>query len=321
MSTRTHRTGWTAGCRLILLPLAFIGPIASAQPSTNCDGACLTGLVDDYLEAMIAFDGMALPGSLAPLPWAETVGFTENDVGLMVGDGLWGSSTAVGEGYTLADPATGNVLWFGIVEEHGQPAYVALRLGVQGRSIAAVETIVGREGSPAPFAPTAGYAVDPAFMTNVPASDRLPRRRLEALVNGYYASLEQNDGTIRTEIADDCRRLTNGFASSHIEGSNLSGCRQQLEAGWYRYVDDVRALRLPIVDEARGVVVAIALLDHAARFVDYETTDGQSLKIPIEYPNTHAVLEIFKIEGGAIRRIEGVTAFQPYLMPTRWRTP
>ena len=24
------------------------------------------------------------------------------------------------------------------------------------------------------------------------------------------------------------------------------------------------------------------------------------------------------IEGGEIRRIEGVTAFQPYLMPTRW---
>lgn len=302
----------------MLLPLGLLASVACAQTRTDCDSACLTGLVDDYLEAMIAFDGMALPGSLAPLPWAESVGFTENDVGLMVGDGLWGSSTAVGEGYTLADPATGNVLWFGIVEEHGQPAYAALRLGVEGRSIAAVETIVGREGSPAPFAPTAGYAVDPAFAATVPASDRLPRRRLEALVAGYYDSVEQNDGTLHTEIADDCRRLTNGFATSHVEGSNISGCRQQLEAGWYRYVDGVRALRMPIVDEARGVVVAIALLDHAARFVDYETTDGQSRKIPIEYPNTHAVLEIFKVEGGEIRRIEGVTAFQPYLMPTRW---
>lgn len=318
MITRAQRFHWMARCRYLLLPLCLIGSPAVAQTGDDCDSACLTGLVDDYLAAMLAFDGMALPGTVEPLPWAATVGFTENDVGLMIGDGLWGSSTAVGEGYVLADPSTGNVLWFGLVEEHGQAAYAAFRLGVQGQSIAAVETIVGREGSPAPFAPTAGYAVDPSFSRTVPEGDRLPRRRLEALVSGYYSSLRQNDGTVRTEIADDCRRLTNGFTTSHVEGAEPSGCRQQLEAGWYRYVDDVRALRMPIVDEARGVVVAIALLDHAARFVDYETVDGQARKIPIEYPNTHAVLEIFKIEGGEIRRIEGVTAFQPYLMPTRW---
>jgi len=321
MSRRRHRNAWLARCRRLLLLPALMGPAALAQTGANCDEACLSGLVDDYLEAMLAFDGMALPGSIAPLPWAPAVGFTENDVGLMIGDGLWGSSTAVGEGFTLADAATGNVLWFGIVEEHGQPAYAALRLGVEGGEIAAVETIVGREGSPAPFAPTSGYSLDPSFSTAVPVSDRLPRRRLEALVRGYYDSLRQNDGTVYTEIAEDCRRLTNGFTTSQIEGSSVNGCRQQLEAGWYRYVDDVRALRMPVVDEARGVVVAIALLDHAARFVDYETQDGEPRKIPIEYPNTHAVLELFKIEEGEIQRIEGVTAFQPYLMPTRWRTP
>jgi hypothetical protein len=321
MSTNAHHYGWSARCRRLLLPLILVGPIASAQTGGDCDSACLTGLADDYLEALLAFDGMALPGMIASLPWAESVGFTENDVGLMIGDGLWGSSTAVGEGYTLADPATGNVLWFGIVEEHGQPAYAALRLGVTGGRIAEVETVVGREGSPAPFAPTAGYALDPAFSATVPPADRLPRRRLEALVRGYYDSLAQNDGTLHTAISDLCRRLTNGVATSHPEGAKLRGCRQQLAAGWYRYVDGVRALRMPIVDESRGVVVAIALLDHAARFVDYETLDGEFQKIPIEYPNTHAVLEIFKIEDGEIRSIEGVTAFQPYLMPTRWRTP
>jgi hypothetical protein len=290
----------------------------TAAQAPECDRACLTDLVSQYLDALLEFDGMQLPGALAPLPWAEQVGFTENDVGLMIGDGLWGSATAVGEGFVLPDPATGNVLWFGIVEEHGQPAYAALRLGVDGRRIAEVESVVGREGSPAPFAAAAGYAVDRNFSRTVPEAERLPRARLEALVAGYYSSLQMNDGTVQTEIAADCQRLTNGFTTSQAEGSDISGCRQQLEAGWYRYVDRVRAVRMPIVDEVRGVVVALALLDHAARFVDYETLDGNTRQIPIEYPNTHAVLEIFKIEGGAIRRIEGVTAFQPYLMPTRW---
>jgi hypothetical protein len=267
---------------------------------------------------MLSFDGMALPGAIEPLPWAERVGFSENDVGLMLGDGLWGSATAVGEGFTLADPTTGNVLWFGIVEEHGQPAYAALRLGVEAQRIAEVESIVGREGTPAPFAPTAGYSVDPMFSATLPEAARLPRARLEALVAGYYSSLQMNDGTVQTAIADDCRRLSNGFATSHVPESDIRGCRQQLEAGWYRYIDRVRALRMPIVDEARGIVVAIAYLDQAARFVEYETLDGRARGIPVEYPHSHAVLEIIKIVDGAIQRIEGVTAFQPYLMPSHW---
>jgi hypothetical protein len=302
---------------ILSLSPALISPQVHAQ-APDCDRSCLTDFVDDYLAAMLAFDGMALPGAIEPLPWAERVGFTENDVGLMLGDGLWGSATAVGAGFTLADATTGNVLWFGIVEEHGQPAYVALRLGIEGRRIAEVESIIGREGSPAPFAPTAGYTVDPIFSAPLPAADRLPRARLEALVAGYYSSLQMNDGTVQTAIAEDCRRLSNGFATSHVPDSGIQGCRQQLETGWYRYVDRVRALRMPLVDEARGLVVAIAFLDHAARFVEYETLDGRARRIPIEYPNSHAVLEIFKIVDGAIQRIEGVTAFQPYLMPTHW---
>lgn len=283
---------------------------ARAQPP-ECDRDCLSGLMDRYLAALVARNPMSLP-------WAETVRFTENDVALMVGDGLWGTATDVGPGYTVADAQQGNVLWLGIVEEHGEAAYLALRLGVEGRQIAEVESVVGREGTPAPFAPTTGYAVDPVFSAPVPRSQRLPRGRLEALVAGYYDTLQLNDGTVQTDIADDCVRLMNGFATTNGEGVDVEGCRQQLEIGWYRYIDRVRARRLPIVDPEHGVVAAIAFLDHAARFVDYRTLDGRTRKIPVEYPNSHGVLELFKIEDGKISRIEGVTSFQPYLMPTKW---
>ena len=60
----------------------------------------------DYLDAMLAFEQMDIPARIGDLPWAETVGFTENDVGLMMGDGLWGTTTAIEDGYVLADPAT-----------------------------------------------------------------------------------------------------------------------------------------------------------------------------------------------------------------------
>ena len=319
MKTRFGTLGRT--CLTLVPALAGLAGLtagsAGAQPP-ECDRACLSGLMDRYLEAVLAFDGMALPPDVAELPWAARVRFTENDVGLMIGDGLWGTATAIGEGYTIADPATGNVLWFGIVEEHGQPAYLALRLKAEGTAIAEVEAVVGREGTPAPFAPTAGFAVDPAFSRTVPQAERLPRARLEALVEGYYSSMQLNDGTVQTEIADDCVRLTNGFSTTHGPGVPATGCREQLEIGWYRHVDRVRARRIPIVDEARGVVAAIALLDHAARSVEYQTLDGVARNISVEYPNTHGVLELFKIEDGKISRIEGVSSFQPYLMPTQW---
>ena len=75
----------------------------------------LYAVTDDYLGALAARD----PSRLA---WAARVVFSENNVQLLVGDGLWNTITAVRPGYDLkaADPATGEVSWFGVIEESGQ---------------------------------------------------------------------------------------------------------------------------------------------------------------------------------------------------------
>src|SRR6202046_241903 len=66
-----------------------------------CDRACLSGFVDQYLAALLAKDP-------ARLPWAPHVKFTENNVELPVGWGLWGTLSALGaEGVRAADPETG----------------------------------------------------------------------------------------------------------------------------------------------------------------------------------------------------------------------
>lgn len=305
MSTKRNPFAAAAAIGIALVP-------HGAQTQTPaCDAACLIDLTNRYLEALVAQD-------FSGLPWADRVDHTENDVGLMIGEGLWGTATRIGDGFTVADPVTGNVVWLGIVEEHGQPAYLGLRLAVEGREISEVEVVAGRDGPPAPFAPTDGYRVDRRFDQAVPAAQRVPRARMIALVEGYYNTMQLNDGKVFTEIADDCRRITNGESTTHGGDIDVEGCRQQFEVGWHRPVDRVRARRFPAVDEEHGIVVALAFLDHAARYVDYETLDGRARKIPVEYPYTHGVLELFKIENGAITRVEGVTTFQPYLMPTRW---
>ncbi len=49
---------------------------------------------------------------------------------------------------------TGNAAWFGVVWEHGVPAYYAMRLHVSRGRIDEIETVVHRKtGLPAPFGP------------------------------------------------------------------------------------------------------------------------------------------------------------------------
>ena len=96
----------------------------------QADRAALYAHAEAYLDALIA-------GDPSRLPWAEHVAFSENNVQLAIGDGTW--NTASGRrGYDLkmADPASGQVAWFGVIEEHGHPAIMALRLRIERGRIA-----------------------------------------------------------------------------------------------------------------------------------------------------------------------------------------
>ena len=286
-------------------------PVRAAE-SADCHRDCLLGIADRYMEALLAQEWR-------DLPWADRVRHTENDVGIQIGEGLWGTTTKIDQNpFRLADPATGNVLWYGVIEEHGDPTYLALRLRIEDARIAEVESVAARRGTPAHYAETEGYAVDAVMSEALPPAQRRPRERMIAIVEGWYNTVQLNDGQILGAIAGDCTRISNGVATSHVEGMQAQGCLAQLEAGYFKPVDSVRDRRFPIVDEERGIVVALALLDHAARYVEYETLDGETHSIPVEYPNSHRVMEMFKVQDGEVTHVEGNAVFQPYLMPSHW---
>lgn len=296
------------------LTLVCLALNANAQ-APDCDDTCLVEIASQYMQDVVKQD-------LSQLRWADTVRFSENNVGMMIGDGFWGAGPGVrGEGFILPDATTGNVLWYGITEEHGQAAYHGLRLKVSGRAISEVETYLGREGTPDPFAPVDGYALDASFTDNLRDSERRPRERMIAIVDGYYNTKQLNDGQLFTEFADDCRRITNGVDVTHGEhwaAQVAEGCKAQLERGVYRPVDRIRARRYPVVNEATGIVVALAIEDHATRYVDYTTTDGTALKVEVEYPNSRGMLELFRVRDGQIERIEGISVFLPYYIQSLW---
>ena len=182
---------------------------ASAWTPITCDHACLVGYLHRYMDALVHKDP-------SRAPFARGVTFTENDVAMPIGEGLWGSiSDASPDGLELADPMTGQAAWFGLVREHGKPAYYAMRLRVEGGRIADVETVVERQtGLPAPFGDPAQYAHDPAFAEVLTPEQRRPRERLRAVADSYFDTVELNDGTVFAPFDADCQRTENGISTT-----------------------------------------------------------------------------------------------------------
>src|SRR5690348_12863134 len=98
---------------------------ASGAPPPTCDRNCLYGFADRYLDALAHNDATRLP-------WAPKARYTENNVELRVGDGMWATTTGLAD-YRLkfADVHAGQVGVFGVVEESNNRSGFALRLKVQ----------------------------------------------------------------------------------------------------------------------------------------------------------------------------------------------
>src|SRR5687768_3841182 len=130
----------------------------SAVRVTACDRACLIGHLQDHMKALGARDP-------SKVKLAGNVRFTENNVPLPVGDGLWDTVTGVdATGLEAADPSTGNAAWFGSVVENGRPAIYAVRIHVANGAIDEIESVVHRKTAlPAPFGDVTKMVHDPAF--------------------------------------------------------------------------------------------------------------------------------------------------------------
>jgi hypothetical protein len=211
------------------------------------------------------------------------------------------------------------VVWLGVVEEHGQPAFMGLRLRAVNGGIADVESVVERKGEPIPYGMPEDYKPSTAFAKSIPQKARRTRDEMIAIVQSYYDS--KLSGTLKTKFARKCARVINGVATTsgdHPDAKVAKGCAAQVTAGAFKPIEAYRARRFPVVDEERGVVVAITMEDRPVYDVNFESTDGKDHKVALEYPNTRGLIEIFKIRNGAIERVEGVSGFLPYYMPSPW---
>ena len=163
--------------------------MTNSMPTSEHSREELTAQMDAFLDALAARDASAVP-------WAEHVVFTENNVQLAVGDGVWNTCTAIPRDYDLkaADPSTGQVSWFGHIVEGPDTAVMCLRLRVSDGGVAEAEAIICRPHEFGPF-PVIDLDRRPreSLLADVPESRRVGRERMIALANGYFDTLQLND--------------------------------------------------------------------------------------------------------------------------------
>lgn len=275
--------------------------------------ARLDAVMDEYLAALTTRD----PGRLRLGPHLRV---TENSQELPLGCGTWRTFRGLeGPGHRFVDTGAGQIELWAVIDEMGAPAILAVRLKVDGTTLAEIETIVTRAG--AFFKPdTLADAASDTFHRVIAPSERRPPDELIRIVDLYFDAIELSRGDM-VPVNDDCRRLVNGVVDSLDDADHLIPgeehraltVSEQITAGHYAYIEALRARRFPIIDVERGLVVCHLVFDHPG---DLRRAAGD---VPIKSPNSMVFTEVFKIVNGRIEEIWALgTAPLPFGSGTGW---
>ena len=248
---------------ILAFGLALSGVSAASAAPNECDRACLNGMLDQYLNAIIKHD----PGA-APL----FVGFRQTDNAVVVrpGTGTWKSVTALGKlQRRYLDPVSGEAAYFGLVEEGTGQAIVTVRVRVESRKITEAEWYLARNGDPglngpaAPGQPAGNFFEPENLIANpppervLPKDARLSREALRAITNSYFDGITTHDGSIIMAYPG-CVRVENGrTVTGRSNGAGaVSDCTSNLAT---INIQNVAARRYPVLDEEAGVALALGV--------------------------------------------------------------
>lgn len=281
---------------------------AGAAAAQNCDAACLETIADQYRAAYLAHDP-----SLAPI--ADDIRYTENNVEMPFPDGTWDTVTAEpGPHQYFSDPVTGNVAIFTAIMQDEIEGYLAVRLHVENGEIDEAEHIISTRRNlsspPTPIAPIADYEIAAGVDDFIPEGRRATRAELEAHANGYFDTLQLNDGEIRgTCFHDTATRRENGLLFTDIGPA--------FETGRYFFNNRVRR-EIILIDEARQVALGRGFIDHKGVLNEYMLTTGEEATSIFQEPQSWAFLEAFKVTDGCIAAVMATFYQAPYYQRSPW---
>jgi hypothetical protein len=293
------------------------------QAADSCDYACLTGLVDLYLKALLAHDPSLIPKT-------DDVKFTENTIPLKLGNALWGTISGMGS-YKLyfADPHAEEVGFEGTIRENGTPAILMLRLRIANHKLAEVETLVHRNAEGAEAFEKLGRP-NPIWLQPVQPASQTSRQDMVKDADLYFEGiLHSSSATVPFD--PKCNRILDGEQDTNNPSAKgwwdmgsfrpaSMGIRENMNTGIWTYIHSIDPRRYLVVDEKMGIVFGIFMFNHPGT-VKWAEVPGVG-KVPMppvtQRPSSVEMGEFFKIEGGTIRQIEGISVALPYGSPTGW---
>ena len=274
-------------CRLVagLLALSAILSVLSLAPPTvlaqTCDRACLTGMMTQFINALVAHDS-------SKLPLTDKVRYTEDSRDARLGEGIWKSVTAAGgfrQDYidTRKQVAAAHVL---LREGETQVLYSAL-LHVADMKIAGIETLVQRVTAGGRFQPTELGKPVRGMNDPVPAGKKNSREEMIRIALTYPEGLRVGNFTDGgTPFADGAYRVENGV----ITADQTDARRRMYEQNIIVHPGVIPSVAA--VDEENGTVVLWMNFGHT----------GDSYGVG----NALVTFEAFKVWGG---KIQSVNAF------------
>ena len=307
------------------------GVSGSAGPiPLDCNRACLEGVIDQYLKALVAHDPKMLPLS-------ADVKFTENGQPLPVGDGFWKTAQGIGNyRHVFADPEVGQVALMGTMREANTNILMSVRLRIELGRITEIEAVYFKPGGGGPnnieAMDKSGKAEDMWFKS-IPPAQRLTRQQMIAIADGYFTGLQKNDGkgingTGTYPFTNDCHRIENGAPTTNVKpapntpAENISpftmDCLTQFKKGLYYVVQNIHGRRYPLVDAERGVVWAHVVFDQGTVNSGVLSDGTKHSYRGFNRPSSILVTEAFLIENGLIRRVEMIGPSAVYHMNSPW---
>jgi hypothetical protein len=258
----------------------FMGLTAEAAWAQNCNRDCMTGLLTDYIDAVVAHDA-------SKLPVLENYRYTENSRPVMFGEGLWQSvtgKTAFRHDYldTTKQVAASHVA----LQEGSNQVLYSVLLHLQDSKIAGIETHVQRITPESRFQPTELGKPVRGMDDPVPAGKKNSRDEMIDIALTYPEGLRIGsfiDGG--TPFSEEAYRVENGVITAG-EGCGRGDC------GMYAQniiVHPGVIASVAAVDEENGTVLLWMNFGH--------TGDSYGAG------NALVTFEAFKIWGGEIHSV------------------
>jgi len=317
-------------------------PLAAAVPG-ECNRECLYAFVDRYFDAMLS----RCPCNIAMAPGAK---YTENELAVKLGEGMW--KTFSGRGtyrVYLADPANGEAGYYGdITEDNGLlVGMIALRLKVKDHRITELQTITVREQK----RPKGGLGMNTAGIMTPRMVDELDpkgfvspgaalleplgaaetREQLIGATKEYFDAYAQSKGSV-APFDERCVRRENGFAATNNPDGPIvdparptfrvfsQGCAEELDRGFFSALSKVRGVHQLVVDEKQGLVLDLSFFDNEGNVESVAVPGVGNVVVPSEFlrPISYMVPQLFKVENGKIRQVEGLSWAVPFGMKSGW---